>query len=262
MVERLLVKYHNIFPRRRLYKGINNEIKRRLTLKQDEPVYAQNLPMPTNLQNEMLVEFVLQTDYGMITTLLFNQYSLTIFAQRKPNGRLMISLHLRRINHLIKHDYNGHNLPVTTFSDATQLMTGKKYFCKLDCSKLYHCLQMTDEQSVQLLSINCGSHPFAYRRLAEGSNSSLSAFNSFVRKYLDPVVKADRCAQYFDGIGVAAHTADKIIQNVEILFQLIELAGTKLSMSALKFGQYEIEFLGKTVNKQGIALLLQKSSVY
>ena len=258
MVERLLVKYHKIFARHRLDIGINTEFKIKLTPKHDEPVYAQSLPTPTNLKDEMLVELALQQEYGIITTLPFSKYSSPIFAQRKPNGKLRILVDLRRINHLIKHDYNEHNHPVTTIADAAQHMAGKKYFCKLDCSQAYHCLQMADEQSIQLLSFNFGARTFAYKRLAQGLNRSLSAFNSFVREYLDPVVKADRCAQYVDDIGIAAHTTEELLQNIELVFQQIEKAGLKLSMSKCTFGQTKIEFLGKTISTQGIAPLPEK----
>ena len=89
---------------------------------------------------------------------------------------------LRRINHLIKNDYGEHNHPVTTVSDAAQHMAGKKYFCKLDCSQAYHCIPMADEQSIQLLSFNFGSRTFAFLRLAQGLNRSLSAFTITVHR--------------------------------------------------------------------------------
>ena len=166
-VEELLVKYNNIFARHRLDIGINNEFKVKLTPKHEQPVYAQSLPTPTNLKDDLLTELALMQEYGIITTLPFSKYSSPIFAQRKPNGKLRILVDLRRINHLIKNDYNQHNHPVTTIADAAQHMAGKKYFCKLDCSQAYHCLQMADEQSVQLLSFNFGSRTFAYQRLAQ-----------------------------------------------------------------------------------------------
>ena len=153
MVERLLIKYHRIFARHRLDIGINNDFKNKLTPKDDEPVYAQNLTTPANLKDEIHVELALQQEFGTITTLPFNKYSSPIFVQREPNGKLRILIELRRINHLIKHDYNERNHPLTTIAEAAQPMTGKKYFCKLDCSEAYHCLQMTDEQWIQLLSL-------------------------------------------------------------------------------------------------------------
>ena len=162
-IEALLVNYHMIFERHRLDIGINIDIKIKLTPKHDDPVYAQSLPTPTNMRDDLLVELALMQEYGIITTLPYSKYSSPIFAQRKPNGKLRILVDLRRINHFLKNDYNQHNHPVRTIH-----MAGKKYFCKLDCSQAYHCLQMADEQSIQLLAFNFGSRTFAYLRLAQG----------------------------------------------------------------------------------------------
>ena len=139
-IEALLVKYHDIFARHRLDIGINTEFKIKLTPKHDEPVYAQSLPTPTNLKDDLLVELALMQEYGIITTKPYSKYSSPIFAQRKPNGKLRILVDLRKIKHLLKNDYNQHNQPVTTMADAAQHMAAKRYFCKLDCSQAYHCL--------------------------------------------------------------------------------------------------------------------------
>ena len=257
-IEALLVKYHTIFARHRLDIGINTDFKIKLTPKHDDLVYAQSLPTPTILKDDLLVELALMQEYGIITTLPYSKYSSPIFAQRKPNGKLRILVDLRRINYLLKNDYNQHNHPVTTIADAAQNMAGKKYFCKLDCSQAYHCLQMADEQSIQLLAFNFGSRTFAYLRLAQGLNRSLSAFNSTIREYLDALVKADKCAQYVDDIGVAAHNVDELAANIEAVFQQIQKAGLKLSMSKCAFGHTKIEFLGRSITTKGIAPLADR----
>ena len=111
--EALLVKYHDSFARQRLDIGINTEFKIKLTPKHDEPVYAQSLPTPKNLKDDLLVELALMQEYGIITKLPYSNYSSPIFAQRKPNGKLRTLVDVRRINHLLKNDYNQHNHPVT-----------------------------------------------------------------------------------------------------------------------------------------------------
>ena len=100
-----MVKYHDIFARHRRGIGINTEFKIKLTPKHDEPVYAQSLPTPTNLKDDLLVELALMQEYGVITTLPCSKYSSPIFAQRKPNGNLTILVDLRRINHLLKNNH-------------------------------------------------------------------------------------------------------------------------------------------------------------
>ena len=145
--------------------------------------------------------------YGIITVLLFSEYASPFFAQRKPNGKLRLLVDLRKISTLIRDDCTNNNHPVSTLSDAAQHLTGKSLFCNLDCSQAYHCLQMADQRSVEMLAFNFASRTLAVKRLAQGASRSVYAFSSIMRKYLHPDVKADQCAQYVEDIGIAAKNA-------------------------------------------------------
>ena len=185
--------------------------------------------------------------YGIITTLSFSKYASPIFAQRKPNGKLRLLEDLRKINALISAYYINNNHPISTLSDAAQHLTWKKRFCKLDCSQANHCLQMADQRSVELLAFNFASRTFAYKRLAQGLRRALSAFSSFLREYLDKVIKADQCAQYVDDIGIAANSVAQLIHNIRAVFECIRNAGLKLTIEKCHFGVIRVEFLGRTI---------------
>ena len=181
-VEDLLVEFHDIFERHRFDIGINTEFKVQLRPLDNRPAYSQSLPAPINLKDDILVELALLQKHGIITTLPFSMYASPIFSQRKPNGKRRLLVDLRKINTLIADDYINNNHPVSRLTDAAQHMAGKNLFCKIDCSQEYHCLQMTDQQSIELLAFNFASRTFAYRRLAQGLSRSLSAYSSFIRK--------------------------------------------------------------------------------
>ena len=202
-VENLLVELHYISARHRFHIGINTEFKVQFTPLDNRHAYSQSLPAPINLKDDILVELALLHKYGIITTLPFCKYASPIIAQRKPNGKLRLLVDLCKINTLILDDYVNSNHPVSTLTDAAQHMAGKNLFCKYDCSEAYHCLQKADQQSIELFAFNFASRTFLYRRLAQGLSRSLSAFSSFIREYLDPVIKADQSAQYVDDIGIA-----------------------------------------------------------
>ena len=176
------------------------EFKVKPTSKDDKVIYSQSLPMPIHLKEDLIVELGLMHKHGIITVLPFSTYASPIFAQRKPNGKLRFLVDIRKINTQIADDYTNKNQAVSTLSDAAQQLAGKSLFCKLDCSQVYHCLQLTDQRSVELLAFNFASRTFAYKRLAQGLSRSVSAFSGFMREYLDPVVKADQCAPYVDDI--------------------------------------------------------------
>ena len=261
-VENLLVEFHDIFARHRFDIGINTEFKVQLTTLDNRPACSQSLPAPINVKDDILVELALLHKYGIITTLPFSKYASPIFEQRKPNEKLRLLVDLRKINTLIADDYINNNHPSSTLTDAAQHMAGKNLFCKLDCSQAYHCFQMADQQSTELLAFNFVSRTFAYRRLAQGLSRSLSAFSSFIREYLDPVIKADQCAQYVDDIGIAANTPEQLIKNLRAVFQCLRKTGLKLSMAKGHFGVQEVDFLGRTITTKGVAPQKQKSNFH
>ena len=253
-VEDILVEYHDIFARHRMDIGMNTEFKVRLTPKDDKAVYSQSLPMPIHLKEDLIVEPALMHKYGIITVLPFSKYASPIFAQRKPNGKLRLLVDLRKMNTLIADDYTNNNHPVCTLSDAAQHLAGKSLFCKLDCSQAYHCLQMADQRSVEMLAFNFASRTFAYKGHAQGLSRSVSAFPSFMREYLDPVVQADQCAQYVDDIGMAAaNNAADLTRNIRAVFQCIRKAGLKLTFEKCHFGVRQVEFFERIISSEGVS---------
>ena len=136
---------------------MNTDFKVKLTPKDDIAVYSQSLPMPIHLEEDLNVELALMQKYGMFRVLPLSKYASPIFAKRKPNGILRLLVDLRKINSLIADDYTNNNHTNSTLSDAAQHLAGKSLFCKLDCSQAYHCLQMADQRSAEMLAFNFAS---------------------------------------------------------------------------------------------------------
>ena len=212
------MEFLDIFARHHFDFGIITESKVQLTPLDNRPAYIQSLPAPNILKDNFLVALALLHKNGIITTLPFSKLACPIFAQRKANGKQRLLVDLRKINTLIADDYINNNRPVSSLTDAAQHVAGRNLFCKLDCSQACHCLQMADQQSIKLLASNFVSRTFACRRLAQGLSRSLSSFSSFLRKNLDPVIKADQCAQNVDDFGIAANTPQQLIKNLRAVF--------------------------------------------
>ena len=83
---------------------------------------------------------------------------------------------------------------------------------------------MADQKSVQRLAFNFASRTFAYLRLAQGLSRSLSSFLSLMRVYPDKAIKADKCAQYVDDIGITTNTPEELKNNLKEVFQCICVA--------------------------------------
>ena len=85
-IESLLVEFHDIFARHRFGIKMNEEYIVELTPKDDSPAYGQNLPIPVNLKEDILVELALLHKHGIITTLTFSKYSFQSLRRENPMG--------------------------------------------------------------------------------------------------------------------------------------------------------------------------------
>ena len=207
----------------------------------DEKIsYSQNLPAPRNLEEAILVELALLYKYDIITTLPFINYASLIIAQQKPNRKLRLLVDLKKINNLISDDYINNNHPVGTMADAAQHMTEKKLFCRVHCSQAYHCLDMADHRSMELLAFNFASQLFEYIRLTQGLSRSRSAFSSFFRDNFHPLMKADQCLEYVDNIGIAANIPQQLLRNLKAVFACTQRGGLNLALAKCHFGVQQV----------------------
>ena len=220
-----LVEYNNIFAKHRFDVGYKTELKVKLTPEHDLLVYVQSPPTPIHLRDKILVELALMQYYGIVKLLPNSKYSGPIFAQSKSSRKLRILINLIRVNHLLRNDNSNNIFPISNMTDAVHHFAGKTLFTKLDCSQAYHCVQKADTLSVQLLSFSFASRTYAYSRLAQGLNKSVTGFSSFVRSYLDSCLAANLCTQSMEDIGCGVETFEQMILTLRQIFDCLRKSG-------------------------------------
>ena len=251
-VEELLVEFSDVFSKHRFDVGHSTELKIKLTPEHDLPIYTQGPPTPIHLRDELIIELALMHYYGLITTLPQSKYSSPLFDHQKQSGKLRILIDLRRVNHLLRNDYLNSNFPISNMADASNHFAGKTLFTKLDCSQAYHCVQMADDISTQLLSFNFSSRTYAYKCLAQELSKSATGFRSFIRHYLDPCLAADLCTQFMDDIGSAVKNFDELVPTLRKIFTCIRRSGLKLSTEKCVIGTQKMKLLGNVITPEGI----------
>ena len=147
-------------------------------------------------------------------------------------------------------------------TDAVHHFAGKTLFTKLDCPQVYHCVQMVDPLSVQLLSFNFASRTYAYTRLAQRLNKSVTGFSSFVRYYLDSCLAAKLCTQFSDGIGCGVETFEQVIPTLRQIFDCLRKSGLRLTPDKSEFGMTSINFLGNTITPQELKPETEKTGKF
>ena len=251
-LEELLVEYNDIFSRHRWDIGGNSEIKVKLTPEHDEPVFKRSPPCPIHYKDDLMVELALMQYHGIITTLSSSKYSSPIFCQRKSNGKLRILIDLRRINHLIRHDYDQNNFPIANMTDASAHLAGKKMFTKFDCRQAYFAIHIDDMRSVQLLSFNFASRTFAFQRLAQGLSRSVSAFSAVMIHYLQGNIANDECHTFVDDVIAGSKDFESHLIALRNVFTSIRKCGIRFGIDKCEFGVTKVQYLGSTVTTEGI----------
>ena len=112
---------------------------------------------------------------------------------------------------------------------------------------------MTDRRSVEILAFDLASRSFAYNSFAQGLSRALSPFSSFMKEYLNTVMKAVQCAQKRDDIGIAVKRTEQFKKNIRAVFKCILKAGLKLTIEKSDFGVTQVKFPRRTITPDGIA---------
>ena len=181
-----------------------------------------------HLHYESLVELALLQNINIKTRLSHCKYRSTMFVHRKSSGKLRILIDLRRVNHLLPHDYLNSNFHISNMTDATNHYDGKNLFCKLDCSQAYHCVQMAVDLSLQLLTFKFASRTFAYNCLAQGLNKSVTGFSSFVQHYIHPCLAAKVCTHFLDDTAAGMNSFDEMIPALRKFSDCLRETGLKI----------------------------------
>ena len=190
--------------------------------------------------------------YGIVTLLPNSNYSSPIFAQRKSSVKWRILIDLRRVHHFLRIDYSNNNFPISNMTDAVHHFAGKTLFKKVDCSQAYHCVQMADPLSVQLVSFKFASRTYACKRLAQGLNKSVTRFSSFVRSFLDSCLAANLFTQFTDYIGCGVDKFEQMVPTLRQIFDCLRKLGLRLTPHECEFGMPSINFLGNTIISKGL----------
>ena len=75
---------------------MNTEFIVKLTPKVDRAVQGQSLPIQLHLKEDVIVRLAVRHNYGIITVLSFSKHASPTFAQRKPNGKLLLLAESRK----------------------------------------------------------------------------------------------------------------------------------------------------------------------
>lgn len=163
----------------------------------------------------------------------------------KPNGDVRIcgdySTTLNPV--LTKHLH-----PVPVFDHLRQKLANGTIYSKIDLKDAYLQFEIAPD-SKKYLAISTHKGYYQYNRMPFGISTAPSIFQNFLDQLLGDIPNV---AVYFDDIALTGKSLNEHLQTLSTVLTRLKTAGLKVNLKKCNFLQKDIEYLGHTIDRNGI----------
>ena len=181
-------------------------------------------------------------ELGIITPVTYSEWAAPIVPILKGNGSIRLCGDYKvTVNPVLNVD----TYPLPRIEDLFAALSGGKVFSKLDLRQAYLQVHL-DEDSKKYTTINTLKGLFQYKRLPFGIASAPSLFQRIMENLLSDIPQV---SVYLDDILV---TGKDHLYHLHLVLQHLESAGLTLKKSKCTFVVSSVEYLGHTIDAQGL----------
>jgi hypothetical protein len=173
-----------------------------------------------------------------------------VAAKKKPAAdgtpRIRWCVDWRRLNEVTRKDA----YPMPSVTDNITRLAGSKIFSGIDMQGAFHVLEIEEaDREKTAFATPFGS--FQQKRLGFGLTNGPSAYCRLVERVLQGIPTSMAVGFLDDGV-VHSETLSGHLSNLRVVLSAYQAAGLKLSPDKCTFFANEIEYLGHTVNQEGV----------
>lgn len=138
--------------------------------------------------------------------------------------------------------------PVPFVKDVSAILFGKQIFSKLDLHAAYNQIPIAPED-IPKTAVITPFGLFEYTVMTFGLRNAGQTFQRYIHQALGDL---DFVFSYIDDILIASSSIEEHKSHLRIVFDRLSKASLRLNLDKCVFGHTEVEFLGYSINKEGI----------
>ena len=141
-----------------------------------------------------------------------------------------------------------------TPEDLLATLAGGQSFTKLDMSRAYQQV-LLEPSSRKYTTINTHKGLYQYSRLPFGVASAPAIFQQIMEKLLHGITGV---VVYIDDILITGRTEEEHLKNLQTALERLEDHGLRLKRKKCYFLQPRVDYLGYSINKEGLHIMQTK----
>lgn len=242
-LDKIIAKYSPVFDGK---LGHIPNYKGHLSLSEDAtPIYIKPRRMPYALKEKVDNEIDRLCQEGIITKIDNSEWGTPVVPIVKPNGTIRLCADYKvTLNKMIKDE----QYPIPIIEDIFAEMNGGEFYCTLDICQAYLNMQM-DEESAMLQALSTHKGTFRVNRLMFGVKVAPNLWQKFMDRTLQDI-QGVKC--FFDDIIIQGATEKQLQERLEKVLQKLQENNLKLNKDKCTFFKKSINYLGHTIDSQGL----------
>ncbi|CAF5077031.1 unnamed protein product, partial [Rotaria magnacalcarata] len=176
----------------------------------------------------------------------YSSWSSPVILVRKKEGTYRFVIAYRQLNNITERD----SYPLPPIEETLNRLNGNTYFSKLDLKTGYHQIPIhsSDKEKITFVTYNGIFH---FNVMPQGLKNAPSSFQRIMYELLVNT-RWDFCLVYIDDVIVFFQTFDQHVAHLNEIFSVLYNANLQLNPQKYSLLKDEINYLGHTINQQGI----------
>ena len=243
----LLIEYQDIFAKHEFDLGHFNDIEHSIDTGMARPIKQRMRRTPEVFAKEEESHLQTMLDAGIIEPLI-SEWASPLVLIRKKDGSVLWCIDYRRLNQVTIKEIN----PLPLIHECIDTLSENKWYSKLDANSAYYQIKVKESDKDKTAFITKYGL-FQFTRMSFGLCNAPSTYarvmNLVLRGLTWNIVLA-----FLDDILVMGKNIQDHMINLRTVFNRFREHGLKLKPKKCELFQTEVQFLGRTINQDGMAI--------